>query len=129
MTDYARSKPVFEHSIYSDYRTKKTDVGDFEYYETTPAHVWRGTVLAETGGQTVTLSIFTAITELIVKNLDATNYVNLAYTGSDDNSNILKISANEDWIKISDVKTGTNLTLTANTANCECEIIVSGTMA
>lgn len=86
----------------------------------------RYTVSAATGGTTVDLGAFASVAQVVVKNKDTTNYVTLVTTtDSGSASNSHKIAAGKLEV-LSDVKVSGDLLLTANTAACECEVIILG---
>ena len=78
-----------------------------------------------TGGTTVTTSEFATITRLVVSNKDSTNYITV--TG-DSNSGAFSLQVvTGDSIVLGTVDVGTNLTLTANSSACLCDVTIWGT--
>jgi hypothetical protein len=83
---------------------------------------------ALTPGTAINTSVLTSCTLLSVRNLDATNYVTLTWrsAGNSGVDNIVRIQPG-DIAHIQDVTAATNPTLVANTAACNCEVLVLGT--
>lgn len=122
---YARSRLTAIHSASSDYSSPTTSIS----YEATSAVVtktWTTRVQATTGGVTLDLANFTTVYEVIVKNLDTTNYVDVGWTYASATSKA-KVPPGE-WMRIpTPVTIANDLTLTANTASCYCEVTITAT--
>lgn len=124
MAHYFKSTVHFKASDSSDY----SDPLVFGYYEkerTTPVETQRFRITASTSGTTVTISTWTTIHSVIVKNLDTTNYVTMTWNSADQSSCDQRLLTG-DWMKIPDVTAAGNLTFTANTADVLIEVVVSG---
>lgn len=89
-------------------------------------------VLAQTGGTTIDTTALDltdgAATLMIIKNLDTTNYVQVAYTDVSATACVNRIPAGGLLvIPMVDPSTGANTgpVLTANTANVRCRVIIA----
>ena len=132
MTDYARLRLSLEVSDASDYSRPR--ISGFEV-TAVPDEYRVGEVIevATTPGQTYTLSHLASLTDLIIKNLDTTNYVtvtwrSVANTAGSPSSvdNICRLAAGKMMI-LNDVTVANNLTLVADTAALLVEISYLGT--
>lgn len=86
-------------------------------------------VSAATGGTTVDLGMYTTINNIIVKNKDTTNRVDGTFrtTGGSSNNQVLSAPAGGIFATGSRVTVANDLVLTADTAACVCEVLISGT--
>ncbi len=80
----------------------------------------------DTGGTAYSLAKYSTIDELIIKNTDPTNYVTAAFQNAAASAQSQKIAAGKTAV-FTDVLASANLTLTANSAACECDVFVAGT--
>lgn len=87
-------------------------------------------ITALTTGTTLDLGHFTTIEYVMVKNKDATNYVTAKCVSAvpADPSDFVtqKIPAGK-FIVLTDLTVAGDLLLTADTADCDCEVIIIGT--
>jgi hypothetical protein len=89
--------------------------GEFAFYQTQ--------VL--TGGTTIECGTFSTITQILVRNKDATNYVLAAWT-SNAVANQQRIGPGQTLVIPTLATVANDLVLTANTAACLCEIYIAG---
>lgn len=128
MTDYAKFEIQFTYSGSSDYTSPLSDPPAF-LSEGTPTKRYENRVQATTGGITIDLGLFSAIDELFVKNLDATNYVAAVWRTGDGSTNdqSKRIPAGRVLLLPgTDFTLASDLTLTANGASCYCDVIITG---
>jgi len=113
-TAFSPSKMVFD----PDNFTLLSGADEFMHLETQ----------ADTGGTTITFSQFATINFLGIKNTDGTNYVTATFrsAGNSSTNNILRIAAGG-FLCVTDVTAANNLTLTANSSACDCQLIIVGT--
>lgn len=85
-------------------------------------------VTAATGGTTIELGMYTTVTNIIVVNLDATNYVEATFrtSGGGGNNQVLRAVAGMP-IMTGLVTVANDLVLTANTAAVKCAVLITGT--
>ena len=86
-------------------------------------------VTAVTGGTTIELGMYTTVTNIIVKNRDATNYVEATFrtTGGGANSQVLRAAAGQIIATGTAITLTNDLILTANTASVACDVCIIGT--
>jgi len=86
--------------------------------------------LAATGGTTIDLSPFGTVTQVIIRNRDTTNYVDVTYRtaagGATDQNN--RVYDHTPVTLGHGVTVASDLVFTANTADCECVVTVFGTV-
>lgn len=83
-------------------------------------------VSCATGGTTLDLGNFTTITSVFFRNTDTTNFVTV--TGQSNSVAFsLKVPASSGWFRIPEATPGADLTVTADTAACLCDVEVWGT--
>lgn len=85
--------------------------------------------LAGTGGDEVALDPFGAVEDIIILNRDASNFVDTTHRttpggATDQNTRVDAKKA----VSLGDVTPATSITLTANGADVECEVLVVGTV-
>lgn len=124
MVDYARFRLLTEISEATDYSNSYIQKELTDTFG--PAEVRYQKIETDTGGTTLTISNFAAINAFWVYNTDSTNFVTLVYDSAGSASNEVKLSAGE-FFYTSDVNRGTNPSLTADTAACECIVVLVGT--
>jgi hypothetical protein len=132
MSDYAKIEAkltVSEAASYSPVQKETT----FDAYESGAATLQADVtqIKAPTTGILVDLVKYVAITNILIKNKDATNYVEATFrtTGGAGNDQVLRIPAGGIVMLGSAITVANDLTLTANTAACWCEIGIIGTAA
>lgn len=86
-------------------------------------------ISAATGGTTIDLGAFTTVTQIIIKNTDATNYVEATFrtTGGAANNQVLRIPAGSFAATGSAITVASDLVLTANTSAVVCDVCIVGT--
>jgi len=94
--------------------------------QATPTQGQKNFIEAATGGTTLDTSNFTTGTCFGLKNTDGANFVTVTWTDSAANSNTQKIPAGG-LFHVPDFDPATDPTITADTANVICELIVAGT--
>jgi hypothetical protein len=125
MAHYGKTAVSFFASDSSDYSDPFID-GSYEKARATPVETQRFRITAASTGTTITLSTWTTIHYVIVKNIGATYYAKLTYDTTDQASCDMRVGV-EDWCKLVDVVAASNLVVTAeNAAGTLVEIIVSG---
>lgn len=132
MADYSKLKVSAVYSENSDYSDPRLQTSLEAYTSTTATHYMQlmqtvGTAAAET----LTLDNFTTIEYVIVKNKDATNYVTVTISdsaGLGTTDTVVRVAAGR-LLVTPDVTggSGKTITLQANTAACDVEVIVVGT--
>ena len=128
MADYSKLNVSVTYSENSDYSAPKlkTRLDPFESTSSTHYEVQYREV--GTSAETLELGGFTTIEYLVVKNKDATNYVTATFdsAGNSTVDNILRVAAGKILV-LTDVTPGSDLILQANTAACDCEVVIVGT--
>ena len=128
MADYAKLqiKGVFSKSSdYSDPVTSFTPTA----YTVTPDEYFHCEIEAATSsGTALNTSILDTPTLVAIKNNDATNYVTATFgkTGSSSADTSIRIAA-KGYLVMTDFVATHNLTLVANSAECECEVFIVAT--
>lgn len=127
MVDYARSDLGLSYGQTSSLQSPQVA----ETWTSVPAgpskYLLTRVTAVITTGTTITLSGYTTLEELYIRNLDATNFVSGTFkTAASGSSNACKIKAGQ-WLKLLDMTVATALVLTADTANVVCEIFAVGT--
>ena len=86
-------------------------------------------VLAATTGTTIALGAYTTVTQIVIKNKDASNYVEATFrtTGGAANNQVLRIPAGGFVACGSAITVASDLVLTANTAAVPCDVLIVGT--
>lgn len=86
-------------------------------------------VLALTAGTTIELGMYTDIRNIIIKNKDASNYVQATFrtTGGGSNNQVLRVLAGNIIALGGAITLANDLILTANTADVACDVCVIGT--
>lgn len=89
----------------------------------------REVTAAISSGTAIDLGSYTTVNNVIVKNKDTTNYVSATFrtTGGGSNDQVLRIPAGGFVALGSALTIASDVTLTANTAPCACEVLISGT--
>lgn len=126
MTDYARVSLTARFSEQSDFSDRILD-RFVEYEPSSPALYSDQVVSAALAGTTVDLGAFTTIKYLVVHNRDTTNFVTAVYrsAGGAAANQTQKILAGQ-LLLLPDVTPANDIVLSADTAICECEIIIVG---
>jgi hypothetical protein len=129
MADYSRDEVTVSFGATSALQDPDIERTFVETPSSPVEYIHRKVTAATGGGTSVTLSDFTTIVELFVKNHDDTNYVVGTYRELGDAAaanRTFKLAAGQ-WLKLVNVSPGTALTLAANTADCKCELVAIGT--
>lgn len=128
MSKYAKFTLFGKFSANSDYTDHSAEIENNEI-TLTPDECIRGEYTAPTSARTIVpASAFTTITGLFARNLDSTNYVTLSYANAAGSVSVkLYGGDNRRAFFTQDVAVGTAITLTANTAECQVELMVTGT--
>ena len=126
-TRYLRARFLLERSTASDY--SRPQIHEGKETASGSESLIDYTVTAATGGTTVDLTEQGSANDLVVMNHDTTNYVTLVYRtnggGATDQTIAIpaaESSSNPSFVKITDWDPATALTLTADTAACDCSI-------
>lgn len=129
MSDYAKIEAKLTVSEASGYSPVKGE-SRFDPYESGASTLKHMVVQtnAATAGTTIDLAPFTSIANVLIKNKDATNYVQATFrtTGGGANDQILRIPAGAIVMLGSAITIASDLVLTANTAACVCEVAILG---
>lgn len=128
MADYFRDEVFMSFGATSALQDPEID-RSFVETPTSPVEYLHRKPQCATGGTSTTLSDFTTITALYVKNHDTTNFVIGTYRELGDSAaanRTFKLSASQ-WLKLVNVSPSTALSIAADTAACKCEILVVGT--
>lgn len=128
MAEYSKLTINFVSSPNSDYSAAEITAKGIAAYEETPDHVWRSMVKAATGGSVFNTTIFSTLESVVIKNNDTSNFVTVAYTSENTTSNSIKLLAGSICV-LPDVDPASSITLTADTAALECDVIASGSIA
>lgn len=129
MADYSRDEVTFEYGATSALQDPEISRSFVETPSSPVEYIHRRITAATGAGSTLTLSDFTTILGLFVKNHDSTNFVTGTYRELGDAAaanRTFKLSAGQ-WLKLVNVSPGTVLTLAADTAAVKCEVIANGT--
>lgn len=126
MSDYLKIEVGFVASENSDYSDPENNV-EFDPYEALVEGYESFKREIGTSNETVELGQYSTINELIVKNLDPTNYVTATFrsAGNGSTDNIIRIGAGKFAI-LPDVTPGNDLVLVANGAACLVRIAIAG---
>lgn len=126
-TKYARLRAVLEVSDASDYSRPKTH--SIEVTATPDEFRLEDEIEVATAGQTYRLDHLSSLSgPVIIKNIDSTNYMTVAYTNVAAGTNTIRIAAGQTAIiPGGDITASGNLTLTANTSAVLVEISYLGT--
>ena len=129
MTDYAKLTLVGTYSKAATYTPAKVHM-EPDAYALTPDEYMHVEVQADTGDTVLNTSHLASVTTLVIKNNDTTNYVkakwrSAEYDGSAVKDNQLRIAPGG-FLVTTDFTTANSLTLTANSAACECEVLIFG---
>lgn len=86
-------------------------------------------VSAATAGTTVELGMYSTVTNILIKNKDASNYVQATFrtTGGGSNDQVLRATAGSVIATGSAITVASDLVLTANTSAVACEVCIIGT--
>jgi hypothetical protein len=108
-----------------------SDIGmsDFaDFVDATVTEFGRMRIDAQVAGSTWTCSDLDSATLscVIIKNYDSTNFVSATWDDAVPNSNTQKIPA-KGFLVIPDLLSTTDVTLTADTGDCICEVFYCGT--
>lgn len=128
MSDYLKVRLGIRCFSDADSSVKLFDTSSWEEYALTPDEVVHMKVEAATTGTTVTTSIYSSVTLVAIQNDDSTNYVTATFrtAGNSSTDNIVRIPAGG-FLLVTDFTAANNLVLTANTAECNCRVIIAGT--
>lgn len=125
-TYYTQAVLQFVTSENSDYTSPAMYNTPFSYTTTAPAQFVTYTKACTTSGTTIELSNFASVLGVVVRNKDTANYVDVAWTYSATASKA-KVPAGA-WMFIpTPVTIANDLTITANTATVDCDLIIIGT--
>lgn len=131
MPDYAKLRVGLTYSENSDYSTPRLNAFLDPFTSTTVTHYETQLRTVGTSAETIELGGFTAIQAIVVKNKDTTNYVDVVWTYTDgaaaDTTNKTRVVAGGLLVICGTAKVASDMTLTANTAACDCEILILGT--
>ena len=130
MADNAKIQVVGVYSKNTDYSDPSAKFRG-SAYTAAPDEYMHVEIQADTSPVTLTTSHLASATGLIIKNNDPTNYViakwrSAEYDGSAVKDNQLRVAAGG-FVVTTDFTTANGLVLTANTAACECEVLIFGT--
>jgi hypothetical protein len=128
MAEYAKCSVDFLFSAFSDYRTTKIDTSDIDDFTITPNNALRYSVLAKTTGTTLVLTNWSTVTFVLFKNKDTTNYVTVTWTDPGSTANSQRVAAGG-FLVLPSISVAANIVMTANTANCACELVVAGSLS
>lgn len=115
--------PVYSPN--SDYDPNLVTLQDYDETLSSPTKFAHLIQSIPTAAYTYDLAQFTTVSALLVKNLDATNFVVATLTTAS-GACVLKIPAGRS-ILIPEVTVANDLLLDADTAACICEVFVAGT--
>lgn len=128
-TKYLRTTIRNELSRSSDYSNPIEDT-TYTAEDTPTRHIANHEFLAATGGTTIDLSPFGTVTQVLIMNLDKTNYVDVQFRtaagGATDN--IVRVYDHTPVMLGHGITVANDLIFTANTAACECVLTVFGTV-
>lgn len=115
-TQYIRARCLLEISDTSDYSSVSTHATSNTY--TATESVLRRQITcatSATGGESVDLTNLDSANDILIENLDSTNYVTVVYrtNGGATDQTIILLAGN--WVKLSDLDPATALTLAADT--------------
>lgn len=119
---------------FSDDSAFATLVADFAPAAYSPgAGTYRAMVFecrADTGGTTIDLGSFTTVTQILIKNKDASNYVDCVFrtTGGGSNDMSLRVPAGSFIATGTTITIANDLVVTANTADVNLLVCIIGTM-
>jgi hypothetical protein len=129
MSDYAKIELKLTVSEASGYSPIQGETR-FDPYESGAATLkWHIVQLsAATGGTTLDLAPYTTVYNILIKNKDATNYVQATFrtTGGGSNDQVLRCLAGQVLALGSAITVASDLVLAANSAACVCEVAVLG---
>lgn len=123
LTRYCRFKAVLEVSAASDYSNPRLH----KISETNTAAEWQVSteLAAATGGTSFDASLYDAANNLLVENLDGTNFVTVVYrTNSGSTTDQTQKVLKGDCAKITDFDPATAVTITADTAAVDVRLSV-----
>jgi len=117
-TDYSEPTVIFNPA---PYEPATADIPEYIHTE----------LLCGTGGVILDTTILDGVSFVVIKNLDATNYVTFTYGTAgigDATDQAIRIHAGGFFAATDfDQDDSAKLTLTANTAGCQCEVFLVGT--
>jgi len=128
MADYAKISVKGLFSKSSDYSDPKASFSP-EAFALTPdeyIHMEKEFPSVLAAGNYVTTNNFNEVTLLLIKNRDATNFVKVTFTTTDVASNIVRVPPGG-ILSLPGITASTNFIVLADTAPCECEILITGT--
>ena len=117
-SDYSNPTVTFNPSPYAP---ATADIPEYIHTE----------LLCGTGGVILDTTILDGVSFIVIKNLDDTNYVTFTYGTAgvgDATDQVIRIAAGGFFASTDfDQDDSAKLTLTANTAGCQCEVFLVGT--
>ena len=128
MADYSKLDITGVYSKSSTYEPRKVSFSP-DSYEVTPDEYIHAELQADiSAGTTLTTNILSSATLLVVKNNDTTNYVTATFdcAGMGGTNTSVRIHAGGVFVT-TDFTVAENLNLAANSAPCECEVLIVGT--
>lgn len=127
MTDYSKLSVSVVYSSNADY-SDPTYVSHISDVALTPVQIYAASPIScSTSGQTFTVSNFTTLSQAIIHNRDTTNYVTVAFTTNSGSASVsLHLTAGLSLV-LSDIKSSSSFTITANTAAVVCDVVLIGT--
>jgi len=129
MADYSKLSVSCVVSENSDYREPYLNPKLEPFTDATVTNGLMWQLRAQiTTGTTLTYAPFATVAYMVVKNKDTTNYVDVTITKKSAAAAINQRVAAGKLLILTDIDPATAATLTANTADVDCEVIVVGTM-
>lgn len=126
MADYGEVTVRGKFSRNSDVAEPETDTGTISVSLTPDNAIHLVTDIATSAKTLVGAGEWTTCQCLIVKNNDATNFVTVGYTDAAADAQTIDVVAGGIFVT-TDVDPSVAVTVTSDTAACECEIFIAGT--
>jgi len=127
-TKYTRVRTHIEVSRASDYSDPLVETTLTDTTEPTRYHYLE--VLSSTSATVVDLAPYGVVEDVIIHNRDGTNFVDVTYrnTANGANDNITRIKAGKTASLGSTITIANDLSIDADTADCECVVVILGTV-
>jgi hypothetical protein len=125
VTDYAKLGLRFVYSKNSDYSDPDVDP-DFSAVETTPSDVLARSLTVTSGGVAVDLAGFSSVSYAIIRNKSSSYSVTVTFNNAAASAQSLVLASGKPPLIITDIQVAGDITLTAASSDCECDVYVVG---
>ena len=126
MTDYLKEVTNVRVSASSDYSNPYIETSQWPNETLTPTYAELRKLRAQVAGTTVETGPFATITKFRVYNAGPTNFVTVTWTSTGASSHSQKVPVGTN-LSIPDVTPTTDPVITADTADCDCWVLIAGT--